>query len=184
MSEKTGWHEEMQSAYLYRVMAEKEAGTPRAKLFAGLAAAAEKQAAMWLETARKQGKLPPGTGTRYQPDMRTRTIAAFIRLLGPKHMKPALAAMKIRGLSVYSASPGSGSGTAPIAGLAEHVGHAMPTTATSGASEHRHRGLAAGGNLRAAVLGVNDGLVSNASLIMGVAGATIHSAEASGMILL
>ena len=35
----------------------------------------------------------------------------------------------------------------------------------------RHRGLAAGGNLRAAVFGVNDGLVSNASLILGVAAA-------------
>ena len=31
-------------------------------------------------------------------------------------------------------------------------------------------GLLAGGNLRAAVLGVNDGLVSNLSLVMGVAG--------------
>jgi VIT1/CCC1 family predicted Fe2+/Mn2+ transporter len=35
----------------------------------------------------------------------------------------------------------------------------------------RHRGVG-GGNLRAAVFGVNDGLVSNTSLIMGVAGAT------------
>ena len=38
--------------------------------------------------------------------------------------------------------------------------------------ERRHRGLGGGGNLRAAVFGVNDGLVSNASLILGVAGAT------------
>ncbi len=39
--------------------------------------------------------------------------------------------------------------------------------------EGRHR--AAGGNaLRAAVLGVNDGLVSNLSLIMGVAGASLQ----------
>jgi VIT1/CCC1 family predicted Fe2+/Mn2+ transporter len=37
--------------------------------------------------------------------------------------------------------------------------------------EHRHRGVASGGNLRAAVFGVNDGLISNASLILGVAGA-------------
>ncbi|MFN3594875.1 MAG: VIT1/CCC1 transporter family protein, partial [Thiobacillaceae bacterium] len=36
--------------------------------------------------------------------------------------------------------------------------------------ERRHR-TADGGNLRAAVFGVNDGLVSNASLILGVAGA-------------
>src|ERR671931_325704 len=38
--------------------------------------------------------------------------------------------------------------------------------------ERRHRGLGGGGNLRAAVFGVNDGLVSNAGLILGVAGAT------------
>jgi VIT1/CCC1 family predicted Fe2+/Mn2+ transporter len=42
--------------------------------------------------------------------------------------------------------------------------------------EHRHRGVGSGGNLRAAVFGVNDGLISNASLIMGVAGATTDSA--------
>ena len=40
------------------------------------------------------------------------------------------------------------------------------------------RGRAAGGNaLRAAVLGVNDGLVSNASLVMGVAGAGVASSD-------
>ncbi|MDE2184055.1 MAG: VIT1/CCC1 transporter family protein, partial [Alphaproteobacteria bacterium] len=40
--------------------------------------------------------------------------------------------------------------------------------------EGRHRGL--GGNaLRAAVLGANDGLVSNMSLVMGVAGASLSS---------
>ncbi len=38
--------------------------------------------------------------------------------------------------------------------------------------EGRHRG---GGNtLRAAVLGANDGLVSNTSLVMGVAGAAVN----------
>ena len=35
-----------------------------------------------------------------------------------------------------------------------------------------HDGILGGGNLRAAVLGVNDGLVSNFSLVMGVAGGT------------
>jgi len=39
-------------------------------------------------------------------------------------------------------------------------------------TELRHRGLGRGGNLRAAVFGVNDGLVSNASLILGIAGAS------------
>ena len=35
-----------------------------------------------------------------------------------------------------------------------------------------HRNVSAGGNLRAAVFGVNDGLISNAGLILGVTGAS------------
>lgn len=70
-------------------------------------------------------------------------------------MRGVLAAMKLRGLSLYSA---------PLASL----GHAMPTTASEVGARHRN---AVGGNLRAAVFGVNDGLVSNASLVMGIAGA-------------
>jgi len=62
--------------------------------------------------------------------------------------------MKVRGMSVY---------------LRSEPGHPVPHA--GGAMERRHRGLASGGNLRAAVFGVNDGLVSNASLILGVAGA-------------
>lgn len=70
-------------------------------------------------------------------------------------MRSVLTAMKLRGLSLYSA---------PMA----TVGHPMPTTASEVGARHR---TAVGGNLRAGVFGVNDGLVSNASLVMGVAGA-------------
>ena len=50
----------------------------------------------------------------------------------------------------------------------------MPTSlAEVGA---RHRSGMGGNDLRAAVFGVNDGLVSNASLVLGVAGAGIQSA--------
>jgi VIT1/CCC1 family predicted Fe2+/Mn2+ transporter len=66
-----------------------------------------------------------------------------------------LAALKIRGLSAYDARPAAG--------------HVMPRSVAE--VGRRHKGFG-GGNLRAAVFGVNDGLVSNASLIMGVAGAS------------
>ena len=62
--------------------------------------------------------------------------------------------MKLRGLSIYDAGP--------------LPGHAMPTSVDEIGVRHKR---VSGGNLRAAVFGVNDGLVSNASLIMGVAGA-------------
>jgi VIT1/CCC1 family predicted Fe2+/Mn2+ transporter len=79
----------------------------------------------------------------------------LVHFFGPRSMRGVLAAMKLRGLSLYSA---------PLA----KAGHAMPTSASEVGARHRST---VGGNLRAAVFGVNDGLVSNASLVMGVAGA-------------
>jgi VIT1/CCC1 family predicted Fe2+/Mn2+ transporter len=63
--------------------------------------------------------------------------------------------MKVRGLSVYSSA---------------QPGHVMPTSVEQVGGRHRSAG--SGGNLRAAVFGVNDGLISNTSLIMGIAGAS------------
>jgi len=146
-----GWREEKCSAYLYRVMAGAEAGTPREELFRGLAAEAENQAGIW---ARQAGTAAP----EYAPDLRARMVATLVRRYGPRALRAVLVAMKVRGLSVYShAAPG----------------HPLPTTLEEVGK--RHRGLSGGGNLRAAVFGVNDGLISNASLILGVAGASANN---------
>ena len=153
---QNGWLDELRSAYLYRVIAEFERGTPREALFRNLATEAEVQAKIWAE---KTGMTLPV----FQPDLRTRVVAALVRSRGPRAMRTILAAMKVRGLSVYThAAPG----------------HPAPTTIEDEAS--RHRGMGTGGNLRAAVFGVSDGLVSNMSLILGVAGA---EAGASAILL-
>jgi VIT1/CCC1 family predicted Fe2+/Mn2+ transporter len=125
------------------------------KLFLSLADAAEAQAQQWTS---------PGEQLQFSPPLRARIVAALVRVFRPRHLRPMLAAMKIRGLSAYDT-------------LAPHGSHAMP--ANVGDIGRRHRGFG-GGNLRAAVFGVNDGLVSNASLILGVAGA----AAAPSVILL
>jgi len=146
--EENGWLDELRSAYLYRVIADVERGTPREELFRSLAGEAENQAKIW---AAKTGEPLP----HYQPDLRTRVVADLVRARGPRGMRGILTAMKVRGLSVYThAAPG----------------HPVPTSIEDMAS--RHRGAGAGGNLRAAVFGISDGLVSNASLILGVAGAS------------
>ena len=49
-------------------------------------------------------------------------------------------------------------------------GEAVPTPAPEATHEHHHRNVQ-GGAARAAVFGISDGLVSNVSLILGVAGA-------------
>jgi len=86
-------------------------------------------------------------------------VGRLIRWFGPRRMRSILAAMKVRGMSLYSKAP---------------VGHAIPTNLSEIGRRH-NTGAGAGGSLRAAVFGVNDGLVSNASLILGIAGATGNS---------
>ena len=154
MRELESWTEEKRSAYLYGVLAAAEAGTPREKLFRGLAEQAETQAGIWEQALRTSAAAPDA----YVPDVRARIVAGLVRRHGVRRLKAVLAAMKVRGMSVYSSAA---SGRMMPHAL-DDVGH--------------HRGLSSGGNLRAAVFGINDGLISNASLIMGVAGAAADNA--------
>jgi hypothetical protein len=155
MNPLESWTEEQRSAFLYRVCADAESGTVRAELFRRLAGEAEAQATIWRAQLTSRGHPPPGP---FVPDARTRLVAGLVQWLGPRRLKNVLAAMKVRGMAVYGAA------------LPSESGHALPPAGA--VFERRHRGLGGGGNLRAAVFGVNDGLVSNASLILGVAGAT------------
>ena len=149
------WYHERESAWLYRVVAEAEPDPRHRQLFRALADTAEEQAKHWAKAAN------PG---EFRPQVRARLVAWLVRRLGPRALKPILAAMKLRGLSVYGASPAID-------------GHLMPVTVQD--VGQRHRSVTGGNNLRAAVFGVNDGLVSNLSLILGVAGA-----GASGQVIL
>jgi VIT1/CCC1 family predicted Fe2+/Mn2+ transporter len=142
------WRSEKGSAWLYAIVAAAESNATRAQLFRDLAGAAEKQAAILAGDL--GGRVPA-----FAPSFRLRALAAVVRIVGPRLARGALAAAKVRGLSVYSTA-------------APNAGHPMPTSV--GSIGGRHRG-AGGGALRAGVFGVNDGLVSNACLILGVAGA-------------
>jgi VIT1/CCC1 family predicted Fe2+/Mn2+ transporter len=141
------WYHERESAWLYRVVADAEPDPRHQQLFRALAASAEEQANHWAQAA------SPGD---FRPQARAKIVAWLVRRLGPRALKPVLAAMKLRGLSVYGAAPAVD-------------GHLMPVTVQD--VGQRHRSVTGGNNLRAAVFGVNDGLVSNVSLILGVAGA-------------
>jgi VIT1/CCC1 family predicted Fe2+/Mn2+ transporter len=150
MSSEQSWLEEKQSAWLYREVAAAEDNPRMQKLFLSLADAAESQAKQWVGA---------GVAAEFSPSLRARIVANLVRRFGPKHLRPMLAAMKIRGLSAYDAPVSNGT-------------HAMPVNV--GDIGRRHKGFG-GGNLRAAVFGVSDGLVSNTSLLMGVAGAATQN---------
>lgn len=157
MHELESWKEEKNSAYLYRILSDSESGTARQLLFLELAHEADEQSELWAKEIRKSGHAVPA---RYIPGRRVKTVAWLIRRLGPRRIKPVLAAMKIRGMAVYSSR--------------RPMNHPMPLSVDDVGASHRGKGTS--GGLRAAVFGVNDGLVSIALLIMGIAGATSASA--------
>lgn len=150
MDYQENWREEKQSVYLYALLSKYEKNPVQSKLYLDLAGTADKQADIWAQKIISNGQHLP----TFIPSMRARVVATLITLLPPRAMRPLLAAMKIRGLSNYSYN------------LPPH-----PAINEQDLEEH-HKSLRKGGNFRAAVFGANDGLLSNASLILGMAGAT------------
>jgi len=142
------WRSEKESAWLYEIVADHEPDPVKQKAFRALGGAAEEQAQILAGDL--DGEPPPFTASK-----RARLVGALVRRFGPRRCRGLLAAMKVRGLAMYSAPALDG-------------GHEMPTSTQGLGARHRRGG---GGNLRAAVFGVNDGLLSNTSLILGVAGA-------------
>lgn len=157
-----GWLEEKRSAYLYRSIALAETSKPTQTLFTDLANAADQQAKLWEAELQKMNIASP---SEFHPDIRSRLVASLVRIFGTRTMKPVLAAMKVRGMAIYNRA------------MSKHL---MPTTLADVGQRHK---LGGHGYLRAAVFGINDGLVSNASLILGVAGAASGHAGGSQMIL-
>lgn len=151
MEALNSWKEEKRSAYLYCALSKIESNPIHQKLFIDLSAMAEKQAAIWERKLKEAHiKIP----NEYHPDMRARIVIWLAQCFGPRSLSIALAAMKIRGMSLYHCGDGS---------------HPMPTSPNE--VENQHGSIRKGNNIRAAVFGINDGLISNASLILGIAGA-------------
>lgn len=152
MNPRDRWLDEARSAWLYRALAAAEPDPRQRALFEKLAGTADEQAGILAKDVASAGDRLPDVA----PTARMRLVAALARRFGPRRVRSILPALKIRGLSAWSPLP-------PAAG------HALPTRVED--VGRRHRG-GSGGTLRAAVFGVNDGLVSNTSLVLGVAGAS------------
>ncbi len=172
---------EVDSAALYRAMAEAEPDAHLSEVYRRLAAVEEAHAEFWGKQLARIGAAAP----RHRPGWRTRSLVWLARRFGPQFVLPTLSTLEQRDVGQYDRQPEAVAGGLPSAERSHNrVVEAMATAMPGGASgsslarlEGRHRG---GGNaLRAAVLGANDGLVSNLSLVMGVAGA-----EATGNTLL
>ena len=174
--------DEMDGAALYRALAEAESDPAAKSVFERLAAVEETHAQFWAKKIEALGARLPAV----KPGFRTRALGFLARRFGPRFVLPTIQNAERRDSAKYDGQP-----DAVAAGLAAtEKDHAVELAALqaappskpsrkgplSGAAiarlEGRRHNL--GGNaLRAAVLGANDGLVSNMSLVMGVAGAAL-----------
>ena len=171
------WQDEVDSAAEYRAMAESEPDPKIAKVYSNLARMEEAHIGFWEEKLRSTGE---SVGER-RPSWRSRALAWLARRLGADAVLSTIAAKEAMDRNVYVKQP-EASGTRMSAQEQWHtrvLGQLLRTQPKGlsgsflGRLEGRHR--AVGGNaLRAAVLGANDGLCSNLSLVMGVAGAAIN----------
>ncbi len=166
---------EVDSAGLYRAMAETETDPKISEVYRRLSAVEEAHAEFWRGQLAKVGAKVGAV----RPDWRTRSLVWLARRFGPGFVLPTLSTLEERDVGSYDSQPEAVAGGLPAAERSHNrIVQALASTFPDGASggmlariEGRHR---AGGNaLRAAVLGANDGLVSNFSLVMGVAGAEI-----------
>jgi VIT1/CCC1 family predicted Fe2+/Mn2+ transporter len=168
---------EVDSAGLYRALADAEPDPKIGEVYRRLSAVEEAHAEFWRgQLARigtKAGALRPG--------WRTRALVWLAHRFGPQFVLPTLSTLEQRDVGTYDRQPEAVAGGLPAAErshnrIVQALASSFPAGATGGTLariEGRHR---AGGNaLRAAVLGANDGLVSNFSLVMGVSGAQISS---------
>jgi VIT1/CCC1 family predicted Fe2+/Mn2+ transporter len=168
------WQDEVDSAALYQAVAAAESNPQLAGVYHRLAAAEERHAAFWEGKLRDAGHAVP----RRKIGWRTRALSWLVKRFGPQLVLPTINQMEQADVSSYDAQPEAAHTRMPDeershARLLRTIAGGMEGSAVA-QLEGRHR-ASSGNALRAAVLGANDGLLSNFSLVMGVAGAHLNA---------
>jgi hypothetical protein len=173
---------ERDAIWLYDALAARERDPKRRAAFEAIAASERRHAGIWEQKLRSLGEEPP---TAPRPSWRVRQIALLARLFGTSAVSDMVKALEGFEERVY----GEHSDVPEVADIArDEAKHAeiwKELDGTSSASGGAHRAhlteiqarepwhrSGAGGALRASIFGASDGLVSNAALVMGIAGAT------------
>jgi VIT1/CCC1 family predicted Fe2+/Mn2+ transporter len=151
------WRAERDSSALYAALAQLEGDPRHRSVYLELSGAERRHADFWEERLRALGRSVPA----FRPSGRIRILVLLARHLGIGFIVPSVIAREMKERDDYA-----GQADAAVLVSEEH-GHA---TALRGRDQ-----AALGNNLRAAVLGANDGLVSNFCLMMGVAGAQVST---------
>jgi len=167
---RTNYIKEQDGIALYRSLAKAEKDPARADIFDRLAGAEVAHAERWAQLLRDNGATVPD----YKPGWRVLLLGWLSRNMGTQQVLPVVSGLESRDQGAYvgqleatgmPASERSHSRT-----LQTMFKHGKPENASTIVSGERWHRTSYGGSLRAAVFGVNDGLLSNFGLVMGIAG--------------
>ena len=161
--------DEVAGGALYRGLAEYAPEGHRAA-FLYLAEAEERHAEHWARLLEESGVDPK----RPRVPFRVRAICTLARFFGTEAVLPIMLRTEAAEFDRYRGEDEATSQMVQQEAAAGRTIAAMqgiPAGGRIARSEGRHR-AGVGGVLRATVFGVNDGLVSNFSLVMGIAGGT------------
>jgi len=164
---------ELELAELYRRISDAESDPVKAAGYARLAQEELEHAHEWAE---KLG-IAPDTIRRRGLGLKLRLVWWASRLIGSERavLLPLLMRSEERAVAAYAAHPSLGELEAEARAHADELAALGGPGAFDGIRTAIGRSASSSGSLRAAVLGINDGLVSNFSLVMGVAGGTSDS---------
>jgi VIT1/CCC1 family predicted Fe2+/Mn2+ transporter len=176
---RTNLQSEREGAALYTVLSQSEKDQRLAEVYRRLAETERRHASVWEDRLRAAGQ----PVQHFRPGWRTRTLGWLAHRFGAGAVVPVVSSMERKASREYDTQP-----EARTAGMPEdershaRLFRSLQTTTGGGPVgpllaqlEGRHRNTGGGNALRAAVLGSSDGLTSNLSLVMGVAGANVSS---------
>ncbi len=182
---------ERDAIYLYDALAKIEKDPARRSAFERIATSERRHAAIWEAKLISLGEQVPASK---RPSWRVRQIALLARLFGTRAVSDMVKSLEGYEERVYGAHGDVPEVTDIAADEAKHadIWRELDTGKSSGAHraalaetkarEPWHR-AGNSGTLRAIIFGVSDGLVSNAALVMGIAGAVTASGQGSFVVL-
>ena len=162
---------EMDGIELYRALAAAEKDDKRAAIFRKMVRAEERHAQRWVRLIQTGG----GTVPNYRRTLRVRLFGWMARRFGTERVVPIISALEARDEPGYlnqTEAAGLPAEERAHSRALREMGEGVPTHSDGDIIGREGWHMASrGGSLRAAVFGINDGLVSNFSLVMGFAGA-------------
>jgi len=170
--------DELDGVTLYTALAGLAEDPNMGEVYRRLAAVEQKHADSWAAKLQAQGVTVPA----YKPTWRTNTTIWLAKRFGVEFVLPSISAREQGDAGKYASEAGaeamSGDEYSHARVLSRVTGSLPGGLAGASIAQLEGRHKAGGGNaLRAAVLGANDGLVSNMSLVMGVAGAAMANTQ-------